>query len=55
MDEFNPLVEGAQLGGIAVSLENMMSYLGSSGDRWEEEFCLEISGHQLGVQNRASG
>lgn len=33
MDEFSPLIEGAQLEAIAVSLENMMSYLGCSGNR----------------------
>lgn len=33
MDEFSPFVEGAQLEGIALSLENTMSYLGCSGDR----------------------
>lgn len=32
MGELSPFIEGAQLEGIAVSQENMMSYLGCSGD-----------------------
>lgn len=46
-------IDRAQLEGIAVLLENMMSYLGYTADRQEEE--LEIFGYQLGIQNRASG
>lgn len=53
MDELSPFIEGAQLEGITVSWENMMSYLGCSGDGQEGELCLEISGHQLGIQNWA--
>lgn len=45
--------ERVPLEGLAVLMDNMMSYLGYAY-KSEEELCLEISGHQLGIQNRAS-
>lgn len=45
--------ERAQLEGLAVLMENMISYLGYAY-KSEEELCLEISGHQVEIQNRAS-